>query len=100
MAQEAAPALSGVEGPPVEAEAGAQVAPVTTPVMPPVFVPMVDEEEEEAEEGEAEPAGGKKKSKKKGKRKDRVLVYDETLGEVIAVKGRKRGQDAWGEEEA
>ena len=99
---EAAPALSEAEGPPPAAEAVAEPAPLIagTAAMPSVFVPVVDEEEEEAEEGEAGLPGGKKKSKKKGKRKDRVLVYDENLGEVIAVKERKRGQDAWVEEEA
>ena len=126
VAAEAALALSGVEGPQPEApavqeavaavgrspergegaaegpptategseEAAAQPALATLPAMPSIAVPVAEEEDEE---GEAESKGGKKKVKK-GKRKDRRLVYDETLGEVIAVKGRKRGQDAWDEE--
>jgi len=60
---------------------------------------FVAEEEEEEEEGEIETAGGKKK-KKKAKRKDRKLVFDETLGKVVAVKERKSGRkDLWDQQE-
>jgi len=85
------------EGAPPAVEAAAEPALVAMPVAPSIVEPVAEEEEEE--EGEAGTLGGKKKAKK-GKRKDRRLVFDETLGEVIAVKGRKRDQEQWGENEA
>jgi N utilization substance protein A len=83
-----APTEAAVEPPP-SAEAAAEIT-----IVPPIVVAA---EEEEEEETEAQP--GKKKAKKKGRRKDRVLVFDETLGEVVAVKERKRGGELWSDEE-
>ncbi len=85
---EAAPAEVAVE-PALGAEPIAAVQP--QPVTPAV---IEDEEEEE----ELDTRTGKKKPKKKGRRKDRVLVYDEALGEVVAIKERKRDKEVWGEE--
>lgn len=62
-----------------------------------------EEGEIEMEEPGTKKVKGKPK-KKKGKRKDRTLLFDEELGEVVAVKGRKErdspdlwDQDAWEE---
>ena len=88
-ALEPADALAPVAAAP-EPAAETQVAP-----QPFVVETLVEEEEEEEES-----PGGKKKGKKKGKRKDRVLVFDETLGKVVAVKERKsqRIKDVWEDE--
>ena len=53
--------------------------------MPPTFVEAeeLDEDEEEID---------KKTGKKKGKRRDRTLVFDEKIGEVVARKKRKSGR--------
>ncbi len=94
MAVVSAPAEMAAEPTPV-AEAAIE-APVL--VAPPLAASAeaIDEEEEDLE---ATP--GKKKAKKKGKRKDRTLVFDETLGQVVAVKERKRdGKGAWEDEGA
>ena len=93
---------------PVEAAAGtapvgevpAMAAPATDLAAAPATsgVDSIEAEEEDEEEGES--VAGKKKAKKKGKRKDRTLVFDETLGRVVAVKERKsqRSKDFWGED--
>ncbi|HJW83815.1 MAG TPA: transcription termination factor NusA, partial [Anaerolineae bacterium] len=80
-----APALAVVE-----------VAPAAFPVAGETFAGE-EEEEEEEEIG----AAGKKKAKKKSKRKDRKLVFDETLGQVVAVKERKSGRqgEVWDSED-
>ncbi|HEY4690240.1 MAG TPA: transcription termination factor NusA [Anaerolineae bacterium] len=109
VAEAAAPAAGAVEvSAPVEAAAPAEAAPteaveaeVKAPAIEIVGIPpttVAEYAEEEEEEVESGPAGKKKKDKKKGKRKDRTLVYDEQLGEVIAIKGRKRDTGDWGGE--
>ena len=86
---------------PVEAQSEAALAPAVE--APAAAIPdlgaLVLEEEEEEEE-EIESATGKKKAKKKAKRKDRKLVFDEALGEVVAVKERKSGRmgEVWEED--
>jgi len=94
--------------PPAEAEAAAETvaekaepeavavgqAPLTPPLMP---VIEIGEEEEEETDADARTPG--KKKKKKGKRKDRVLVFNEELGETIAIKERKRKAGEWSDEE-
>lgn len=57
-------------------------------------VEFVDEDEE----GE-ETADGAKKPVKKGKKaaKKRELVFDESLGEVVARRKRKPGRGGWGD---
>jgi N utilization substance protein A len=83
---------------PVEAQPEPAAAPVAE--VKPVLVPAVVEAAEDEEEEDVDSRTPGKKKKKKGKRKDRVLVFDETLGEVVAVKERKRSrQDVWGEDE-
>ena len=90
---------ASAETPPAEpAMAEAPAEPVAAvEIVAPTFTPAITSDEEEEEE-EHEAGGGKKKGKKKGKRKDRVLVFDETLGEVVAVKGRKRTGEVWDDE--
>jgi N utilization substance protein A len=97
-AEAAAPIEAALAETPAAAAAGtAEVTPST--VVPPAGETFVAEEEEEEEESEIETAGGKKK-KKKAKRKDRKLVFDETLGKVVAVKERKSGRkDLWDQQE-
>jgi N utilization substance protein A len=58
-----------------------------------------DELIEDEEEGGA--AAGKKAPAKKAKKdtKKRELVFDETLGEVVARRKRKPGRDGWGDME-
>ena len=89
-----APAEMAVEPTPV-AEAAIE-APVLVAPLVAAGAEAIDEEEEDLET-----TPGKKKAKKKGTRKDRTLVFDETLGQVIAVKERKRGgKEAWEDEGA
>ncbi|HLF27409.1 MAG TPA: transcription termination factor NusA [Anaerolineae bacterium] len=87
-----AEAVAPLEPQPAEA-AAVQLQPTLAP--PALGEAVVEEEEEELESQ----AAGKKKAKKKGKRKDRVLVFDEQLGQVVAVKERKRAKDVWEDEE-
>jgi N utilization substance protein A len=59
-----------------------------------------EEFEFEDEEGEARPAAGKKAPAAKKVKKDtkkRELVFDETLGEVVARRKRKPGRGGWGD---
>jgi hypothetical protein len=97
---EAAP-VTEAPAAPVEAQSEAALAPAVE--APAAAIPdlgaLVLEEEEEEEE-EIESATGKKKAKKKAKRKDRKLVFDEALGEVVAVKERKSGRkgEVWEED--
>jgi N utilization substance protein A len=109
LAGAAAPAPEAVLPAPAMAEASAPVEAAAEPapiaeaaIEAPVLVapPLVAGAEAiEEEEEELETTTGKKKAKKKGKRKDRTLVFDETLGQVVAVKERKRGgKDAWEDE--
>ena len=89
-----APVEMAVEPTPV-AEAAIE-APVLVAPLVAAGAEAIDEEEEDLET-----TPGKKKAKKKGTRKDRTLVFDETLGQVIAVKERKRGgKEAWEDEGA
>jgi N utilization substance protein A len=56
-----------------------------------------EEDDDEDETGEAKPAktgaAAKKKDKKKAGSKDRVLVFDEELGRVVAQKKHRPGRD-------
>ncbi len=82
----------------VAAEPAPAEAAVAAEVVAPALVAPAFVEDDETEEEEAESPAGKKKGKKKGKRRDRVLVFDETLGAVVAVKERKHDKDFWGDE--
>jgi N utilization substance protein A len=99
IAEVSMPVEAAAETAPV-GEVPAMVAPAADIAAAPATsgVDSVEAEEEDEEEGES--VAGKKKAKKKGKRKDRTLVFDETLGRVVAVKERKsqRSKDFWGED--
>jgi transcription termination/antitermination protein NusA len=84
----------------------AVVEPPSVPTIAPAPVEVQDgvptiedypfvEDEETDEEGTGE--GGKKGKAKKSTKK-RELVFDEDLGQVVAVRKRKRGRTNWGEE--
>lgn len=95
-ALEPAAEVSEIEEPAeIVAEAAAQAEPA---LVTPILIEPADIDDEGEDEDELEPKTGKKK-KKKGRRKDRVLVFDEELGEVVAVKERKRGKDDFWEDE-
>ena len=94
--EQAAPIVAQPAMAEAPALAVAEVAPAAIPVAGETFAGE-EEEEEEEEIG----AAGKKKAKKKSKRKDRKLVFDETLGQVVAVKERKSGRqgEVWDSED-
>ena len=87
-----------VEG--VDEEAAAEVAPTVDGIVEFEEIPeYVLEDVAEEEEGEADEAGDKKPAKKSKKtEKKRELVFDESLGQVIARKKRKPGRGGGWEE--
>jgi transcription termination/antitermination protein NusA len=103
------PEAAAPEGAAVTPDAieGAEVAETAALATPPATEGVLDLEELplevyedviEEEEGEAGEAGDKKPAKKSKKtEKKRELVFDESLGQVIARKKRKPGRGGWEE---
>jgi hypothetical protein len=93
-AEMAAGAVEGVDAEPV-AEVTTTVDGIVDLEETPEYVLEDVTEEEEGETGEA----GDKKPAKKSKKteKKRELVFDESLGQVIARKKRKPGRGGWEE---
>jgi transcription termination/antitermination protein NusA len=106
-AQPATAEAGQVEAPAAGAQAAAPAQPEATPAAPPaegateVVEPayenylVEDGTESDSETDEAGKKGQKGKAKKAQKKRE--LVFDEELGQVVAVRKRKRGGHGWGD---